>query len=146
MAQPSPPKDTAEMLDALNGNMNSEFKAVLQYICHRISAKNQDVLLAESFKSAALDEMSHMLFFSDLISRYGGTPIFEEWKVDQSNDIITMLETDLQLEKEARVRYARQLEQFIEFSDVTTVLTQVLADETDHEETFQKYIENLRTQ
>ena len=133
------------MLDALNSNMNSEFRAVLQYICHRISARNQDSMLAESFKSAALDEMSHMLFFSDLISRYGGTPIFEEWKVDQSSDIITMLETDLQLEKEARERYARQLEMFKEFSDVTMVLTQVLADETDHEETFEQYLEKRRT-
>jgi len=145
MAQPSPPKDTAAILDALNGNMNSEFRAVLQYICHRISARNQDSMLAESFKSAALDEMSHMLFFSDLISRYGGTPIFEEWKVDQSSDIITMLETDLQLEKEARERYTRQLELFKEFSDVTMVLTQVLADETDHEETFEQYLEKRRT-
>ena len=145
MAQPSPPKDTSAMLDALNNNMNSEFRAVLQYICHRISARNQDSMLAESFKSAALDEMSHMLFFSDLISRYGGTPIFEEWKVDQSSDIITMLETDLQLEKEARERYTRQLELFKEFSDVTMVLTQVLADETDHEETFEQYLEKRCT-
>ena len=133
------------MLDALNGNMNSEFRAVLQYICHRISARNQDIMLAESFKSAALDEMSHMLFFSDLISRYGGTPIFEEWKVDQSNDIITMLETDLRLEKEARERYTRQLELFKDYADVTTVLLQVLADETDHEETFQQYLGKRRT-
>jgi bacterioferritin (cytochrome b1) len=102
-------------------------------------------MLAESFKSAALDEMSHMLFFSDLISRYGGTPIFEEWMVDQSSDIITMLETDLKLEKEARERYARQLELFKEFSDVTMVLTQVLADETDHEETFEQYLHDRRT-
>ena len=145
MAQPSPPNDTAEMLDALNGNMNSEFKAVLQYICHRISAKNQDVLLAESFKSAALDEMSHMLFFSDLISRYGGTPRFEEWMVDQSSDMQIMLESDLQLEKEARERYARQLELFKQYGDVTTVLAQVLADETDHEETFEQYLEKRRT-
>ena len=133
-----------ELLDALNGNMNSEFRAVLQYICHRISARSQDIMLAESFKSAALDEMSHMLFFSDLISRYGGDPRFEEWKVDQSNDIKVMLETDLQLEKEARERYARQLEQYKECSDVTAVLTQVLADETDHEETFQQYLEKRR--
>lgn len=145
MASTDNMNDKAEMLDALNGNMNSEFRAVLQYICHRIIARNQDIMLAESFKSAALDEMSHMLFFSDLISQYGGTPTFEEWKVDQSSDIITMLKTDLQLEKEARERYARQLELFKEFSDVTTVLTQVLADETDHEETFQQYLEKRRT-
>ncbi len=134
----------AEMIGALNSNMNREFRAVLQYVCHRISARNEDIMLAESFKSAALDEMSHMLFFSDLISRYGGIPTFEEWKVDQSSDIITMLKTDLQLEKDARERYTRQLELFKEFSDVTTVLTQVLADETDHEETFQQYLEKQR--
>lgn len=140
---PTPPNQNNKtaMLDALNGNMNSEFRAVLQYICHRISARNQDIQLAESFKSAALDEMSHMLFFSDLISRYGGTPQFEEWKVDQSSDIKKMLESDLRLEKEARERYASQLELFKEYADVKTVLTQVLADETDHEDTFQQYLD-----
>ena len=142
MSKPSVPNNTADMLDALNGNMNTEFRAVLQYICHHISAKNQDILLAESFKTAALDEMSHMLFFSDLISRYGGTPIFEEWKVDQSSDIQRMLEADLQLEKEARERYACQLEIFKEYGDVTAVLFNVLADETDHQETFQRYLED----
>lgn len=135
----------AEMLEALNGNMNSEFRAVLQYICHRISAKHQDGLLAESFKSAALDEMSHMLFFSDLISRYGGTPRFEEWKVDQSNDIRIMLETDLRLETEARKRYAHQLAVFKAYGDVTEVLSSVLADETEHEETFQRYLDDRCT-
>ena len=134
------------MLEALNGNMNSEFRAVLQYICHRISARNEDIMLAESFKTAALDEMSHMLFFSDLISRYGGTPRFEEWKVDQSSDIKIMLETDLRLEKEARERYARQLEIFKEYGDVTAVLSNVLADETDHEDTFQRYFDTLNRQ
>lgn len=133
-----------EMIDALNVDMNSEFRAVLQYICHRISAKNRDDVLAESFKSAALDEMSHLLFFSDLISRYGGTPRFSEWKVDQSNDIQSMLETDLQLEREARERYEGQLERFKEFNDVTSVLTAVLADENDHEETFQRYLDSRR--
>jgi bacterioferritin (cytochrome b1) len=145
MSKPTEPAHKEAMIDALNGNMNSEFRAVLQYICHRISARNQDIMLAESFKSAALDEMSHMLFFSDLISRYGGTPTFEEWKIDQSSDIKTMLETDLRLETEARDRYARQLDMFQEYADVTSILAAVLADETDHEETFQRYLDDRRT-
>jgi bacterioferritin (cytochrome b1) len=144
MSKPSVPNHTADMLEALNGNMNSEFRAVLQYICHRISAKNQDILLAESFKSAALDEMSHMLFFSDLITRYEGTPRFEEWMIDQSSDIKIMLEADLRLEKDARERYAHQMEIFKDYGDVTSVLSHVLADETDHEETFQRYVDSRR--
>ena len=141
MMQPSNPPHQEELIHALNGNMNDEFRAVLQYICHRISARNEDIMLAESFKTAALDEMSHMLFFSDLISRYGGTPRFEAWKVDQSSDIHLMLEADLRLEQEARERYTHQLQLFKEFSDVTSVLSDVLADENDHEETFQRYID-----
>lgn len=71
--------DRQEMLDALGLNMNEEFRATLQYICHRILAQEYDHVLSESFKSAALDEMAHILFFSDLITRYGGKPKFTRW-------------------------------------------------------------------
>jgi len=137
----TPHKD--KMLEALNNNMNEEFRAVLQYICHRISARNEHPVLAESFKTAALDEMAHMLYFSDLITQYGGTPRFAEWKVDQSSDMQAMLEADLRLEQEARVRYTSQLECFKACEDVAAVLTSILADETDHEETFKRYREHL---
>ena len=136
-----PKKD--ELLEALNFNMNEEFRAVLQYICHRISARGEHPLLAESFKTAALDEMSHMLYFSDLITHYGGEPRFGEWKVDQSSNPHTMLEADLRLEQEARVRYTQQLQCFKALEDVAAVLTNALDDETEHEETFKRYREHL---
>ena len=63
-----------KLIEALNRNMNEEFKATLQYICHRIASKDQNNMLAESFKTAALDEMTHILYFSDLITKYGGKP------------------------------------------------------------------------
>ena len=87
--------------------MNEEFQATLQYICHRISAKGIDDALSDSFKSAALDEMSHILFFSDLITKYGGTPQFAPWPIDQSPDVKGMLISDIALEKKARERYSR---------------------------------------
>ena len=59
-------RDRVDVLNCLRENMNEEFQATLQYICHRISAKGVDETLSDSFKSAALDEMSHILFFSDL--------------------------------------------------------------------------------
>ena len=98
--------------------MNEELRATFQYICHRISAHTANTLLAESFKTAALDEMTHILYFSDLLSKYGGTPSFKEWPVDKSSDLTTMLQTDLHLEKEAKVRYSNQMEQFKDFDDV----------------------------
>ena len=132
-----------KLLQALNLNMNQELRATFQYICHRISAMNSNTLLAESFKTAALDEMTHILYFSDLITKYGGTPQFTEWNIDKSSDLKTMIESDIQLEKEAKARYAGQIKDFKGFADVIGILEDVLDDENSHEDTFQRYIESL---
>ena len=131
-----------ELLRALNLNMNQELRATFQYICHRIAAKDSNALLAESFKTAALDEMTHILYFSDLIAKYGGKPQFTDWQIDKSSDVQTMLETDLQLEQEAKTRYSGQVDTFKDFADVLTILQDVLDDETSHEDTFQRYKES----
>jgi bacterioferritin (cytochrome b1) len=132
-------QDREEILEALQLNMNEEIRATLQYICHRISAKGQSELIAESFKSAALDEMVHILYFSDLIERWGGTPHFKEWRVDQSSEIKTMLESDIELERTAMVRYKSQLERFQEYPELTSSINGVLGDEVEHEELFTHY-------
>jgi bacterioferritin (cytochrome b1) len=136
-------KDRQEMLEALEANMNEEIAATLQYICHRISAKGREELLSESFKTAALDEMAHILYFSDLIVKYGGKPRFELWQTDQSDDIHTMLRADIELEKRARHRYQRQMERFKAYPEFIAVIEGVLDDEGDHEEKFSEYLETL---
>ena len=132
-----------ELLEALNRNMNEEFRATLQYICHRILAKGKNSVLSESFKSAALDEMSHILFFSDLITKYGGTIQLGEWDTDRSQEIEEMIRKDLELEQAAKARYASQIEQFRDYSEVRTLLESVLADEEDHEAEFTRYLTEI---
>lgn len=136
-------QDQKEILACLMENMNEEFRATLQYICHRISAKGRHEMLSDSFKSAALDEMSHILFFSDLITKYGETPRFTDWALDQSDDIKDMLTHDIALEKEARERYSSQLERFSQYPELTALLKNVLGDEDDHEEMFIAYRNKL---
>jgi len=132
--------DRKELLEALTINMNEEFRATLQYVCHRILAKDKKAVLAESFKSAALDEMSHILFFSDLITKYDGTIQLGEWDTDRSQDIREMLKKDVQLEQEAKKRYSSQIDLFKDYPEVQTLLKSVLADEEDHEEEFTRYL------
>lgn len=135
--------DRHSLLEALNRNMNEEFRATLQYICHRILARGNNSVLSESFKSAALDEMSHILFFSDLITKYGGTIQFDKWDTDQSQEIEEMIKKDLELEQAARERYSSQIEQFRDHPEVQTLLKSVLADEEDHEVEFTRYLKEI---
>jgi len=132
--------DRQEALHALERNMNEEIRATLQYICHRISSKGREEVIAESFKTAALDEMTHILYFSDLITKYEGTPRFEEWQVDKSSELKTMLEADIRLEESAKQRYKSQIERFKAYPELVTILQSVLDDEADHEEIFTRYL------
>ena len=132
--------DRQEALQAWELNMNEEIRATLQYICHRISSKVREEVMAESFKTAALDEMTHILYFSDLITKCGGTPQFKEWQVDQSSELKMMLEADIQLEELAKQRYKSQLARFKEYPELVTILQSVLDDEIDHEDTFTRYL------
>lgn len=127
----------------LQENMNEEFRATLQYICHRISAKERDQVLADSFKTAALDEMAHILFFSDLITRLGGSPRFTAWEIDTSTDLAAMLEADIALEEAAVQRYRHQLPQLEPLPEVRDLVADVLDDESDHQELFRHYREQL---
>ena len=135
--------DKHAILEALELNVNEEFRATLQYICHRISSKGKDELLTESFKTAALDEMTHILFFSDLIRKYGGEPRFIDWQIDKSNDLKVMIETDLQLEIAAKQRYKSQLEKFKDYPELTNLIKSVLDDEEEHENSLKRYIREL---
>ena len=132
--------DRQEVLQALENNMNEEIRATLQYICHRISSKGREEVIAESFKTAALDEMTHILHFSDLITKHGGAPQFKEWQVDQSSELKMMLEADIQLEESAKQRYKSQIDRFKAYPELVTILQSVLDDEADHEEIFTRYL------
>jgi bacterioferritin (cytochrome b1) len=135
--------DLKNILEALTVNMNEEFRATLQYICHRILARGNKAVLSEAFKSAALDEMSHILFFSDLITKYGGTIELGEWDTDRSRDIREMLKQDIRLEQDAKERYSSQIDIFAGYPELQTLLKSVLADEQDHEAEFTRYLQEL---
>jgi len=131
------------VMDCLEENMNEEYRATLQYICHRISAQGKNSMLAEAFKTAALDEMAHILFFSDMITKLGGDPVFKDWKIDKSTDLETMLQKDIQLEKDSIIRYSDQLEKLKEYPELHAIVEGVLSDEEDHRDTFADFMKRI---
>ena len=131
------------VIDCLEENMNEEYRATLQYICHRISAQGKNNMMAEAFKTAALDEMAHILYFSDMITKLGGDPNFTDWEIDKSTDLKTMLRKDIQLEKEAIKRYSDQLEKLKEYPELHLIIESVLSDEEDHRDTFTDFLKHI---
>ncbi len=125
-----------QIIALLQQNMNAEFQATLQYICHRISVYRRDSVLGESFKSAALDEMAHILYFSDMIDKLGGTPCFTDWPIHTGSALVEMLQADIALEQEARARYSAQLEILQDQPQLHALIASVLADEEEHHEEF----------
>ena len=133
------------VMDCLEENMNEEYRATLQYICHRISAQGKNNMLAEAFKTAALDEMAHILYFSDMITKLGGDPVFTDWEIDKSTDLRIMLEKDIQLEKDAIKRYTGQLKKLKEYPELHAIVEGVLSDEEDHRDTFLEFIKTIHS-
>ena len=131
------------VMECLEQNMNEEYRATLQYICHRISALGKNNMIAEAFKSAALDEMAHILYFSDMITKLGGDPNFADWEVDKSTDLKTMLQKDIQLEEEAIKRYSDQLSKLKQYPGLHSIIEGVLDDEKDHQETFTDFMKQI---
>jgi bacterioferritin (cytochrome b1) len=132
MDTPLDDKRRQQIIALLQENMNAEFRATLQYICHRISVYSRDSVLGESFKSAALDEMSHILYFSDMIDKLGGAPVFTDWPIHSGSSITEMLQADIALEQEARDRYSAQLEALQDHPQLHALIASVLSDEEDH--------------
>ena len=137
--QPDDPR-RQQIIDLLQENMNAEFRATLQYICHRISVYSRDSVLGESFKSAALDEMAHILYFSDMIDKLGGAPVFTDWPIHSGASITEMLQSDIALEQEARDRYSAQLETLQDHPQLHALIETVLSDEEDHHNEFSRYL------
>jgi rubrerythrin len=88
---------------------------------------------------------THILFFSDVIAKHGGMPKFTVWEVDQSSDIKTMLEKDIELEKAAIKRYAEQIERMKDYPELVGILESVMNDEMDHDIDFTAYLEKIFT-
>ena len=53
------------------------------------------------------------------------------------------LEKDVELEQQARQRYAGQIERLKSYPELVTILESVLSDEEDHEEEFAEYLGKL---
>ncbi len=95
-----------KLIDHLNQALSIEYAAVVQYNQHSALIQGTDRKVYEGFFTEASEEArDHAKKVADWIVNIGGVPTIEVASVRQATDLTTMLEVDLETEKEALAAY-----------------------------------------
>jgi bacterioferritin len=122
--------DMDDTIRILNGNFMRELEATLIYA--RNSFIMRDCASSRVTEAIAVDEMRHMWWLADLITKRGGKPSMEHKELDfGGDDLKRMLEKQISLETDGIENYKKQIE-IIKDPEVVGVLKHILDEEKRH--------------
>lgn len=134
--------DTERIIELLNIDFRHELEATMMYTYNAFVIEDCD--LSRLTEGIAADEMRHLWWLADLITKRGGRPSMEIGEVDYlGEDIIEGLERQIQKETEGIEEYERQIE-IIDDDEVTGVLRHIIDEEKRHRKEFRERLERLR--
>ena len=100
--------DHAELIAVLNEAISLEYTASIQYNQHSMLLTGRDRLLFEHiFKHHSGESLKHAKMWGERIVYLGGVPKPEVGSVQQSTNVVEMMEMDLEVEKRAVDVYTR---------------------------------------
>jgi bacterioferritin len=101
--------DMDDIIRILNENFMRELEATLIYA--RNSFIMRDCASSRVTEAIAVDEMRHMWWLADLITKRGGKPSMEHKELDfGGDDLNRMLEKQISLETDGIENYKKQIE------------------------------------
>jgi bacterioferritin len=122
--------DMDDIIRILNEDFMRELEATLIYA--RNSFIMRDCASSRVTKAIAVDEMRHMWWLADLITKRGGKPSMEHKELDfGGDDLNRMLEKQISLETDGIENYKKQIE-IIKDPEVVGVLKHILDEEKRH--------------
>lgn len=124
-----------EFLELLNGDLESEYRSIIQYIQHVNSIKGAEYQgIVEELRKHLSQELEHALVLAEQIDFLGGTPSTEVATCPATTDPAKALKQDLNLESEQLERYRKRVEQANELGlpDTAEALAPLLMQTQDH--------------
>src|SRR5579872_2968651 len=125
-----------EIVDALNGDLAREYKAIIQYVVFSVALKGAEYNdIADQLKQHASQELAHAMEVARQIDYLGGNPTVTGKQAEFSNDSKRMLEIDLKDEQTTIKNYReriREAEAAGEYA-LSEALRKIIAQEQDHE-------------
>lgn len=138
--------DRTKLAELLNEDLAYELQAVQNYLFQHASAQGMRGLeFREIIEPEITDELGHAKFLADKVVALGGKPKMEAKPFEEKTDVEQMVRYDVELEREAISRYQERADQAREAGEhgLAVRLEDMIADETEHKELFERILEGL---
>lgn len=133
--------DKNQIIRLLNQDFVRELEASMIYTQNSFIMEECDS--SRVTEAISVDEMRHMWWLADLITKRGGKPTMEHKELDfGGEDLKSMLQRQIELESEGIEVYSQQIE-LIPDEEVVGVLKHILDEEKRHRKEFRERLENL---
>lgn len=130
-----------DVIRILNEDFMRELEATLIYVRNSFIMKDCDP--SKVTEAIAVDEMRHMWWLADLITKRGGKPVMEHKELDfGEDDLRGLLEKQIALETEGIENYKKQIETTND-PEIVGVLKHILDEERRHRKEFRIRLEGL---
>lgn len=133
--------ENRELVDALNEDLATELKSIVQYVQHIAMLKGAEyVSTINELSTHVTQELQHALTIAQQVDFLGGVPTTTVPAVPDAVDTETALKLDLQLEESQLDRYRERTKQAVDLGlpDVAEALRPLL-------EQTQEHVRDLRT-
>ncbi len=136
-------RKTQKLLEGLQGDLERELKAMLQYMYQSSMVLGLRAMnVGPYLRKESEEELRHVALLSDQIVNLGGVPKLVTQKFSDTRELKTMLEHDLDLERESILEYRERAKQADQAGEVGLKLRleELLAQETDHMRDLEKIL------
>jgi bacterioferritin len=127
--------DKQDLIDALNGDLATEFQSIVQYVQHTATITGAEYLsIIDELKVHLGQELKHAQILAEQIAFLGGTPTTQATDVPAWTDSRAALKADLQLEEGQLERYRHRFAQANELglADVAEAIRPLLEQTQEH--------------
>ncbi len=127
--------DTTKLIELLNGDLELEYRSIVQYVQHIATAKGAEFQSTiEELRAHLSQELDHATALAEQIDFLGGVPSVIVPEVPSATNAREALELDLDLEEHQLQRYRERTEQATELglADVAEALRPLLQQTQDH--------------
>jgi bacterioferritin len=134
--------DTDDIIKLLNEDFVRELEASMIYVYNSFIIEECES--SRVTEAISVDEMRHMWWLADLITKRGGKPTMEHKELDfGGEDLESILKYQIQLETNAVDRYQHHID-IVDDEEVAGVLKHILDEEKRHRKEYKIRLNELK--